>query len=417
MSERMIIDEVRDQYAGVAKSTLSNDSVAVRSIASAFGYSEEELNQLPAEANMGLSCGNPLALAGIREGEVVVDLGCGGGMDVFLAARKVGSSGRAIGIDMTSEMLERARAAQQKLALANVEFHQSTIDKLPLPDNSVDCVISNCVVNLVPDKLAVFREILRVLKPGGRVALSDIALRKELPSEVKQSVEAYVGCISGAILIDEYRSLMELAGFASVVVTDTGSDLNAYAMASDGGCCGSGSCGSEEKSLHDGLASVMRSFDANAFAASVRVQALKQASNNTIPVLNLQPISKEKIMKTVQIYDKPMCCSTGVCGPEVDPVLPKFAADLDWLKNQGHSIERYNLAQQPQAFIDNKTIHHLLSTAGTDCLPVVVVDGEIVSQTVYPSREDLAGWVAGAPAKQLLPVSKAGGCCGNSGCC
>lgn len=433
MSERMMIDDVRDQYAGVAKGALSNESTAVRSIASAFGYSEDELNQLPAEANMGLSCGNPLALAGIREGEVVVDLGCGGGMDVFLAARKVGSTGRVIGIDMTIEMLERARAGQQKLGLTNVEFHQSTIDKLPLPDNSVDCVISNCVINLVPDKLAVFRDILRVLKPGGRVALSDIALKQELPSEVKQSVEAYVGCISGAVLIDEYRSLLEQAGFGSVVVTDTGADLNAYAMASDGGCCG-GSCGSEadvghgnigvntaEQSLHDGLASIMQSFDANAYAASVRVHALKQISTssvNTIPVSNVQSISKEKTMKSVQVYDKPMCCSTGVCGPDVDPVLPKFAADLDWLKNQGHSVERYNLAQQPQAFIENKVIHHLLSTAGTDCLPVVVVDGEVVSQTVYPSREVLAGWVAGAPSKQVLPVAKpSDGCCGSSGCC
>ena len=279
MNQRMITDDVRDQYAGVAQGELSNDSLAVRSIASAFGYSEDELNQLPAEANMGLSCGNPLAMAGLREGEVVVDLGCGGGMDVFLAARKVGSSGRVIGIDMTAEMLVRARAGQQKLGLTNVEFHQSTIDRLPLPDNSVDCVISNCVINLVPDKLAVFREILRVLKPGGRVALSDIALKQPLPAEVKQSVEAYVGCISGAILIEEYRSLMEQAGLVAVVVTDTGADLNAYAMASDGGCCSGGACesdtNSEHKSLHDGLASVMRSFDANAFAASVRVHALK----------------------------------------------------------------------------------------------------------------------------------------------
>ncbi len=421
MSERMMINEVRNQYAGVAKGALSNESTAVRSIASAFGYSEDELNQLPAEANMGLSCGNPLALAGIREGEVVVDLGCGGGMDVFLAARKVGASGRVIGIDMTTEMLERARDGQQKLGLTNVEFHQSTIDHLPLPDNSVDCVISNCVINLVPDKLAVFREILRVLKPSGRVALSDIALKQELPSAVKQSVEAYIGCISGAILIDDYCSLLEQAGFASVVVTDTGADLNAFAMASDGGCCGSGSCGSNGKSLHEGLALVMQSFDANAYAASVRVHALKQPSTNTvnsIPVLNLQPIFKVKMMKSVQVYDKPMCCSTGVCGPKVDSVLPKFAADLDWLKNQGHNVERYNLAQQPQAFIENKAIHHLLSTAGTDCLPIVVVDGEIVSQTVYPSREDLASRVAGTPAKKLLPVSNAGGCCGGtSDCC
>ncbi|MBA2112882.1 arsenite efflux transporter metallochaperone ArsD [Bremerella alba] len=430
MSERKIIDDVRDQYAGVARGGLSNESNSIRSIASAFGYSEDELNQLPSEANMGLSCGNPLALAGIREGEVVVDLGCGGGMDVFLAARKVGTSGRVIGIDMTAEMLERARAGQEKLGLTNVEFHQSTIDRLPLPDNSVDCVISNCVINLVPDKLAVFHEIQRVLKPGGRVALSDIALKQELPNEVKQSVEAYIGCISGAILIDEYRSLLQQAGFASVAVTDTGVDLNAYAMASDGECCGEVSCCSdaggstgdtEQKSLHDGLASVMRSFDANAYAASVRVHALKQSStheSNPLPVLNLQPVTEEKAMKSVQVYDKPMCCSSGVCGPDVDPVLPKFAADLDWIKNQGHNVERYNLAQQPQAFIENKAIHQLLSTSGTDCLPVVVIDGEIVSQTTYPSREDLAGWVAGSPAKQLLPVAKPdGGCCGNSGCC
>lgn len=123
-------------------------------------------------------------------------------------------------------------------------------------------------------------------------------------------------------------------------------------------------------------------------------------------------------MKSVHIYDKPMCCSTGVCGPEVDPVLPQFAADLDWLKGQGHQVERYNLAQQPQAFIDNQAIHQLLSTAGTDCLPVVVIDGEVVSQNVYPSREDLSGWVQGSPARQMLPVTKpGGGCCGSSGCC
>ena len=397
MSERKMINDVRDQYAGVARGELSNESTAVRSIANAFGYSEEELNQLPSEANMGLSCGNPLALAGIREGEVVVDLGCGGGMDVFLSARKVGPSGRVIGIDMTAEMLERARAGQQKLGLSNLEFHQSTIDRIPLPDNSVDCVISNCVINLVPDKLAVFREILRVLKPGGRVALSDIALKQELPAEVKQSVEAYVGCISGAILIDEYRRLLEQAGLVSVVVTDTGADLNAYAMASDDGCCGGSSCGSDagQKSLHDGLASVMQSFDANAFAASVRVHALKQSSTqpvNTVPDSSIQPGSKEKTMKTVQIYDKPMCCSTGVCGPDVDPVLPTFAADLDWLKSQGHHVERFNLAQQPQAFIENKEIHQLLSTTGTDCLPVVVVDGKIVSQKNIPRATIWQAW-------------------------
>lgn len=123
-------------------------------------------------------------------------------------------------------------------------------------------------------------------------------------------------------------------------------------------------------------------------------------------------------MKTIQVYDKPMCCSTGICGPDVDPVLPTFAADLDWLRNQGHHVERYNLAQQPQAFIENKAIHHLLSTTGTDCLPVIMVDGEVVSQTTYPTRKDLAGWVAGETTKHPLPVAKpTDGCCGSTGCC
>lgn len=413
MTDRKIIDDVRDQYAGVARGELNNDTGAVRNIASAFGYSEAELNLLPAEANMGLSCGNPTALAALREGEVVVDLGCGGGMDVFLAARKVGATGRVIGIDMTAEMLERARAGQQKLGLNNVEFFQTTIDRLPLPDNSVDCVISNCVINLVPDKLAVFREILRVLKPGGRVALSDIALKQELPDGVKQSIEAYVGCIAGAILIHEYRSLMERAGFQSVVVTDTGSDLNAYAQASSG-CCGTSvestsnsCCGSEMRTLHDGLASVMQNFDANAYAASVKVHALKQRSSdavNPLPPITEPVKAKVKSMKKVQVYDKPMCCSTGICGPDVDPVLPRFAADLDWLKSQGHDVERFNLAQQPQAFIDNKTMNDLLSTAGVNCLPVVMIDGKVVSQATYPTRDELSTWLSGQHLRHFLPT-------------
>ncbi len=271
---------VQDQYAAVARSGLNNDSDAVRSIASAFGYSTEELELLPAEANMGVSCGNPLAMASVSEGETVVDLGCGGGIDVLLAAKRVGPTGKAIGVDMTPEMLQRARSGTAKMGLQNVEFHLAKIDRLPLTDNSVDCVISNCVINLASDKLAVFREILRVLKPGGRVAVSDIALKQALPEKIKQSLEAYVGCISGAILIEEYRQQMLDAGLESVVVTDTGADLNAYAMASTSSCCetsNSSCCDAtpRDTTLHSGLAEVMQTFDANAYAASVRVHALK----------------------------------------------------------------------------------------------------------------------------------------------
>ena len=286
-----ILQTVHDQYADVARSGLSNESDAVRSVAAAFGYSKEDLESLPSEANMGLSCGNPVAVASLRPGEVVVDLGCGGGMDVLLAANRVGPSGKAIGIDMTADMLARARTGAEKVGATNVEFYQAEIDTLPLPDDSIDCIISNCVINLVPDKAQVFREMLRVLKPGGRIAINDIALKRTLPPEIKSSMEAYVGCIAGAILIEEYEHQLTNAGFAEVVVSDTGADLNAYAQASSGccsdsvpdsmsdsatavGCCGS--AGADPFELHDQLASVLSSFDANAFAASVHVYAIKK---------------------------------------------------------------------------------------------------------------------------------------------
>src|ERR1700690_3233753 len=216
-----LLESVQSKYAGVARSTLSNNNAGVKAVAEAFGYSSEELSSIPAESNMGLSCGNPTAIASIRPGEVIVDLGSGGGLDVFLASQRVGPSGLAIGIDMTPAMIERA----QKNALAggyqNVEFHLATIDKIPLADASVDCVISNCVINLAPDKPAVFREIARILKPGGRLAVSDIALKSELPPDVAASMAAYVGCIGGAILINEYREGLLAAGLEHVKIVDS----------------------------------------------------------------------------------------------------------------------------------------------------------------------------------------------------
>src|SRR5262245_34685678 len=212
MSDK-ILEQVQSKYAAAAAGGLSGEHAGVRAVAEAFGYSPEELASIPAEANLGLSCGNPTAFASLRPGEVVVDLGCGGGLDVFLAAARVGPAGKAVGIDMTPEMIDRARRNAAKQGLANVEFHRATIDNLPLPDASADCIISNCVINLAPDKRAVFREIFRVLKPGGRVAVSDIALKKPLPAELARDVAAYVGCIAGAIPIAEYDRGLRDAGF------------------------------------------------------------------------------------------------------------------------------------------------------------------------------------------------------------
>jgi hypothetical protein len=257
------------------------------------------------------------------------------------------------------------------------------------------------VINLVPDKSQVFREILRVLKPGGRLVVSDIALKQQLPAEVARDVQAYVGCIAGAIQITEYERMLREVGFDAVVVQDTGANLKAYAEAGASGCGSSCSCCSTEAAVptsspvHNGMAAVLNQFDANAYAASVRVHALKPSDSS----------KRERAMKTIEVYDKPMCCSTGVCGPDVDPVLPRFAADLHWLKSHGHQVERYNLAQQPQAFVQNPEVHQLLATQGTSCLPVIVVNGAVVSHHRYPTRDELIGWTASHRAATA-------GCCG-----
>jgi SAM-dependent methyltransferase len=287
-----ILDAVQSKYGAVAESRLSSNDAGVKAVAAAFGYSTEELTSIPAEANMGLSCGNPTATAHLRLGEVVVDLGSGGGLDVFLAAKMVGPEGRAIGIDMTPAMIDRARANAASGGYTNVDFHQSTIDKVPLPNASVDCVISNCVLNLAPDKPAVFREIARILKPGGRLAVSDIALKGELPEAIARSMAAYVGCIGGAIRIEDYRADLLAAGFEHVEIVDSGADLNAYAkVENQSGCCspamdGEACCSPtpESPTLHAELSDLLSKYDVNAAAASVKVYAIKpKAETGDVP--------------------------------------------------------------------------------------------------------------------------------------
>jgi len=232
MKEEEIKEVVREGYAKIAKqgspcctpvNSCCGSTDLAQDISKKIGYTEKELTAVPEGANLGLGCGNPVAFASLREGETVLDLGSAAGLDCFLAANKVGKNGRVIGVDMTPEMIEKARENARKGNYRNVEFRLGEIENLPVADNSADVAISNCVINLVPDKRKVFKETFRVLKPGGRLMVSDIVLLKELPDFIKNSIEAYIGCLSGAIMRDEYLRAIKAAGFHDVRIIDEAS--------------------------------------------------------------------------------------------------------------------------------------------------------------------------------------------------
>jgi len=227
--EKDLKKAVREGYARIAEqgssccgpaSSCCGNIATAQEISRNIGYSNDELAAVPDGANLGLGCGNPVALASLREGETVLDLGSGAGFDCFLAASKVGENGKVIGVDMTPEMVARARENARKGNFTNVEFRLGEIENLPVADNSVDVVISNCVINLSPDKCRVFAEAYRALKPGGRLMVSDIVLLKPLPSSILNSIEAYVGCIAGAAMKSDYTDAIRAAGFRDVVVID-----------------------------------------------------------------------------------------------------------------------------------------------------------------------------------------------------
>lgn len=222
MKKEKIKKVVRDGYAKIAKqgSSCCKSTDPARNISRKIGYTKEELKTIPEGANLGLGCGNPVALASLREGETVLDLGSGAGLDCFLAAKRVGKNGKVIGIDMTPEMIVKARENVKRGNYRNVEFRLGEIENLPVADNSVDIVISNCVINLSSDKKKVFKEAFRVLKPGGRLMISDIILLKKLPTFIKNSITAYVGCLSGAIMKDKYMGTIKAAGFQDVRIID-----------------------------------------------------------------------------------------------------------------------------------------------------------------------------------------------------
>jgi SAM-dependent methyltransferase len=230
VEEEKVKKIVREGYAKIAKkqksccdtpaSCCSNGSDVSKEITKRIGYTEEEIDSVPEGANLGLGCGNPVALASLKKGQTVLDLGSGGGFDCFLAANRVGKEGKVIGVDMTPEMIDKARENARKSKYENVEFRLGEIENLPVADGTVDVIISNCVINLSPNKRRVFEEAFRVLKPSGRLMVSDIVLLKQLPEIIRKNVEAYIGCLSGAEMKDKYLQMIRDAGFQEVKVVE-----------------------------------------------------------------------------------------------------------------------------------------------------------------------------------------------------
>ena len=218
MKKEKVHKAVRERYGKIAKTKTEPCGCGCTSTSEQIGYSKGELSSVPEGADLNLGCGNPTALASLKEGETVIDLGSGGGLDCFLAAKKVGAKGKVIGIDMTAEMLERARANCKKGNYKNVEFRLGEIENMPVADNTADIIISNCVINLSPDKQRVFKEAFRILKPKGRLMISDMVLLKDLQEKVKNSVLAYVGCVAGAEMKEDYIGKIKQAGFGQVEV-------------------------------------------------------------------------------------------------------------------------------------------------------------------------------------------------------
>ena len=359
---------------------------AAETLAKHVGYSADELAALPDGANLGLSCGNPNALAALKPGEVVLDLGAGGGFDVFIAGQKVGAGGRAIGVDMTPEMLAKARknlaAYRERTGLENVEFRLGEIEHLPLADASVDVIISNCDINHSPDKPQVWREIARVLKPGGRVAVSDLALFQPLPPGVVESVEALVGCVAGAVLISETERMAREAGLANVVTHAKSNYID-------------GMVDWQDPLYQKIIALLPAGAKPSDYVTSLEVTAVKP------------PPGRGRSVRLLAVYDPAMCCSTGVCGPTVDPALVRFGADLKWLQEQGVEVRRFNLAQTPAAFLENVVVQRALNEKGEGALPLVLADDQLLASGRYPERNELS------EALGLTSVeAKASCCCG-----
>ena len=375
-----IRETVREKYAAAARAVAAQQGSAsccgpvaltgadeTRVFGAAL-YDDSETEGASASAvAASLGCGVPTAVADLHEGETVLDLGSGAGADVLISARRVGPTGTAIGLDMTDEMLELARANAAQAGVENVEFVKGFIEDIPLPDGSVDVIVSNCVLNLSGDKPKVLREAARVLRPGGRFAVSDVIASPGMDDATRADLAAYTGCIAGALTEPEFRDGLAAAGFVDVEIRAT-------------------------HQVHE-------------FASSAIIRARKPGGAATI-------------VRQVELFEPAMCCPSGVCGPSVDQNLIDIREDIRWAETQGAEVSRHNLSADPGAFVANPKVTGLMQAFGETALPALLVDGDIVMHGRYPSRAELAVFVGAAPEPVDLPVSTVSGCgCGSTGSC
>ncbi|TXH41910.1 MAG: arsenite efflux transporter metallochaperone ArsD [Actinobacteria bacterium] len=397
-------ETVRARYASAAQtasccSAPSDDSAVFGS----SQYDDSAKSLLPEEAIVAsLGCGNPTALAELQPGETVLDLGSGGGIDVLLSAQRVGPTGMAYGLDMTDEMLSLARQNQAKSGLTNVEFRKGHIEDIPLPDNSVDVIISNCVINLSGDKNRVFAEAFRVLRPGGRLAVSDVVLSRPLPDELAAITALWTGCISGALTEADCMAGLTAAGFEDVTVDPT----QVFDRAALEGLV-------NDLPAED----VPAGIDAHAAITSLDGVIRSAAIRAVKPGGGRQPAPP-----VIRVFEPALCCNTGVCGPDLDQALVEFTADLAALQSRGADIQRHNLANDPMAFAADPTVKAFLQVAGSAGLPLTTVDGVTVLTGRYPSRGDLeryagVGAATDLPTLTVLGDDEGGACCGSGGCC
>lgn len=319
-----------------------------------LGYSSSEVSVVPDGANLGLGCGNPQAIAALKTGETVLDLGSGAGFDAFLAARAVGDSGHVIGVDMTPQMLEKARSNAQKGGYANVEFREGQIEALPVADSTVDVIISNCVINLSPEKSRVFTEAFRVLKQGGRLAISDIVATAELPEEARKDLALYTGCMAGASSIGELEKMMRDAGFIAIEIKPKDDSREFIRTWAPG-----------------------RGIEA--YVVSATIEALK-------------PVNEEKTMKQIKIL------GSGCRNCQTTYELISKTADELGVKVQLEKVED----------IGQIMGYGVMSTPG------VVIDGKVVHTGSVPSRDTIALWLKDAPVS--LNVIGTSSCCSGGKC-